>query len=163
MHNGSILFLLKSKKLTTNVLLVLLLLLTLISTNTLTARIKKTRPVAQTADTNVSEQAGANNNPGEINKTNSAIVSGTKFATNTRNIDLDLAPILKPTKNTPDFQEFNFPATPEELVGLDAQAAKNNPYYHARKNLVDNNITFQVRHNDNNTLDIMVNIQDNLK
>lgn len=137
MHNGSILFLLKSKKLTTNVLLVLLLLLTLISTNTLTARTKKTKPVAQTADTSVSEQAGANNNPGEINKTNSAIAS----ATNTRNIDLDQAPApsLKPTKNTPDYEEFNFPATPEELVGLDAQAAKNNPDNHARKNLVDNN------------------------
>jgi general secretion pathway protein D len=46
---------------------------------------------------------------------------------------------ISPTKDTPDFQEFNFPTTPEELIGLDARAAKNNPDSYARKNLINNN------------------------
>ena len=50
----------------------------------------------------------------------------------------------------------------ETFTAMQAQSLANR-IYKRDKNLVDNNITFQVRHNDNNTLDIMVNIQDNLK
>ena len=50
----------------------------------------------------------------------------------------------------------------ETFTAMQAQSLDNR-IYKRDKNLVDNNITFQVRHNDNNTLDIMVNIQDNLK
>jgi hypothetical protein len=49
----------------------------------------------------------------------------------------------------------------ETFTAMQAQSLANR-IYKKDKNLVDNNITFQVRHNDNNTLDIMVNIQDNL-
>ena len=50
----------------------------------------------------------------------------------------------------------------ETFTAMQAQSLANR-IYKRDKNLVDNNITFQVRHNDNDTLDIMVNIQDNLK
>jgi len=49
----------------------------------------------------------------------------------------------------------------ETFTAMQAQSLANR-IYKKDKNLVDNNITFQVRHNDNNTLDIMVNIQDSL-
>ena len=50
----------------------------------------------------------------------------------------------------------------EIFTAMQAQSLANR-VYKRDKNLIDNNITFQVRHNDNDTLDIMVNIQDNLK
>ncbi|HLB93924.1 MAG TPA: secretin N-terminal domain-containing protein [Candidatus Babeliales bacterium] len=114
MRNGSIwfdvthhkLFLLKSKKLTMNVLRVLLLLI-LSSTSLLTARTKKTRSVAPTTS------------------------SEKTVTTSFNSQDLAPAPNLKPTKDTPDFQEFNFPAAPEELVGLDSHATKTRDTKHS--------------------------------
>lgn len=50
----------------------------------------------------------------------------------------------------------------ETFTALQAQSIVNR-IYKRDKNLVDNQLTFQSRHNDNNTLDIIVNIQDSLK
>jgi len=50
----------------------------------------------------------------------------------------------------------------ESFTPFQAQSLVNR-IYRRDKNLVDNNITFQLRHNDNNKLDIIVNIADKLK
>ena len=50
----------------------------------------------------------------------------------------------------------------ETFTALQAQSIVNR-IYKRDKNLVDNQLTFQSRHNDNNTLDIIVNIQDKIK
>lgn len=50
----------------------------------------------------------------------------------------------------------------ETFTSLQAQSLVSR-MYRKDKNLVDNQLTFQPRHNDNNTLDIIVNIQDNVK
>lgn len=89
-----------------NVLRVLLLLI-LSSTSLLTARTKKTRSVAPTTS------------------------SEKTVTTSSNSQDLAPAPNLKPTKDTPDFQEFNFPAAPEELVGLDSHATKTRDTKHS--------------------------------
>ena len=48
------------------------------------------------------------------------------------------------------------------FTALQAQSVVNK-IYKRDKNLIDNQLTFQSRHNDNDTLDIIVNIQDKIK
>lgn len=48
------------------------------------------------------------------------------------------------------------------FTALQAQSIVNK-IYKRDKNLIDNQLTFQTRHNDNDTLDIIVNIQDKIK